>query len=433
MIDGRTRSRDGRRDSDDQATQPIPRFRPPGHLLRPYEVPDDTDTQVLPVIGPEMFTEIVTQPVRLPRADPEPAAYRKVVAIVPAWNEADAIVATVQALQAQSRPLDGIVVVANNCTDDTSALAKQAGAEVLDMPVNSYKKAGAMNYALDLVLPGLDDEDFVLLQDADTCLNPDFAKCAEEAMRPGIGGVCARYDNPAPRNLLERLQASEFTRSRRRISRARDNIGGVTVTGKVLILVGIATLFWVGVLRHVLAAREAGELPGSRTYYNLTSLCEDYEMTIAMKTLGYKLTSPARCRPWTHAMPTLAKLHGQRVRWTRGALDDLQLYGWTKVTRKYIMAQIGRMLSMLSPILFVAYLLSLQLTYGRIVWDLPWVCVNALFIGERVISVRKAGWKATLLSALLLPELAYDWFMAVCYLQGLVQHLRGTTAIWKET
>lgn len=111
-------------------------------------------------------------------------------------------------------------------------------------------------------------------------------------------------------------------------------------------------MFRVGVLSHVLAAREAGKLPGSHTYYNLTSLCEDYEMTIAMKTLGYRLISPPRCRPWTHAMPTVAKLRGQRVRWTRGALDDLKMYGWTKVTRTYTMAQIGRLLAMISPLLF---------------------------------------------------------------------------------
>jgi biofilm PGA synthesis N-glycosyltransferase PgaC len=402
-------------------------------------VPDRIAT---PVLWPR-FTEAPTVPLPRLRTEPEPAgppwdwfrpaapekayrkkAYRKVVAIVPAWNEADAIAGTVRALQRQSRPLDGIVVVANNCDDDTAALARQAGAQVLDMPVNPHKKAGAMNYALDLVLPGLDDEDFVLLQDADTSLNPDFTRYAVEAMRPDVGGVCARYDNPAPRNFIERLQASEFTRSRRKISRAR---------GKVLILVGIATLFRVGVLRHVLAAREAGELPGSRTYYNLASLCEDYEMTLAMRTLGYRLTSPAQCRPRTHAMPTLAKLRGQRVRWTRGALDDLQDYGMTPITRIYITAQIGRLLSMLSPVLFAAYLISLQLTYGRIAWDLPWVAVNGLFIGERVITVRKAGWRAMLLSALLLPELLYDWFMAACYMQGLVLHLRGTAPVWKET
>ena len=90
--------------------------------------------------------------------------------------------------------------------------------------------------------------------------------------------------------------------------------------------------------------------PGSHGYYNLTSLCEDYEMTIAMKTLG--LISPPHCRPWTHSMPTVAKLRGRRVRWTRGALDNLKMNGWTKVTRTYIMAQIGRLLAMMSPLLF---------------------------------------------------------------------------------
>jgi poly-beta-1,6-N-acetyl-D-glucosamine synthase len=64
--------------------------------------------------------------------------------------------------------------------------------------------------------------------------------------------------------------------------------------------------------------------PGSHTYYNVTSLCEDYEMTIAMKAPGYRLIGPPLCRPWTHAMPTVGKLRGQRVRWTRGALDDLK-------------------------------------------------------------------------------------------------------------
>lgn len=363
----------------------------------------------------------------------EKSVRRQVVAIVPAWNEADAIAGAVLALRRQTRRLDGVVVVANNCTDNTAELAREAGAEVWEMPHNPHKKAGAMNYALDNVLPGLDDEDFVVLQDADTELNPDFVKYAVEAMAPGIGGVCARYDTPAPRNFLERLQSSEFTRSRRRITRARENIGGVTMSGKVLILVGIASVFRVGVLRHVLAAREAGELPGSRTYYNLASLCEDYEMTLAMKTLGYKLVSPAECRPQTHAMPTVAKLRGQRVRWTRGALDDLRVYGWTRVTWKYIMAQVGRCLAMLSPLLFAAYLISLQVTYGRIDWDIPWVMVNFLFIGERIISVRKGGRKAMLLAATLFPELLYDWFMAMCYVQGAVQHLRNAEKVWKET
>ena len=38
-------------------------------------------------------------------------------------------------------------------------------------------------------------------------------------------------------------------------------------------------------------------LPGSHTYYNLGSLCEDYEMTLAMRTLGYKMISPGAVPP----------------------------------------------------------------------------------------------------------------------------------------
>ena len=75
-------------------------------------------------------------------------------------------------------------------------------------------------------------------------------------------------------------------------------------------------------------------------------------MTIAMKMLGYQLISPPQCRPRAHSMPTVAKLRGRRVRWTRGALDNLKIYGWTKATRTFIMAQIGRLRAMMSPLLF---------------------------------------------------------------------------------
>src|ERR1035438_7141829 len=95
-----------------------------------------------------------------------------------------------------------------------------------------------------------------LQQDANTNLNPEFLTVATAAMGPGVGGVCARYDNPPPSNLLERLQSSEFTRSRRLITRRG---------GTVKILVGIASLFTAGTLREVMGARAAGILPGSHT------------------------------------------------------------------------------------------------------------------------------------------------------------------------
>jgi poly-beta-1,6-N-acetyl-D-glucosamine synthase len=372
------------------------------------------------------ITEPFTSPLLFDWFEPPPTAapHRKVVALVPARNEADAIKETVEALLAQDRALDRIVVIVNNSNDGTADIAKAAGAEVIDMPVNPFKKAGAINEGLDQVLPDLADDDMVLIQDADTHLNPEFVTAAVAAMEPGIGGVCARYDNPKPEKLIERLQSSEFARSRRATSRR----GGTT-----RILVGIASLFSVGTLRKVVAARKAGILPGAPTIYNNTSLTEDYELTLALRTLGYRLTCPAACRPLTHAMPTVKKLWDQRVRWTRGALDDLYVYGVTKTTLPYAIAQVGRIIAMMSPLLYGSYLLALYLQYGRIEWSAPWVLINVLFITERVVTVREEGRRAMLLSALLLPELIYDWFLAATYMSGLVKHLRGSVAHWAET
>jgi len=81
----------------------------------------------------------------------------QIVALIPAHNEEDSIQHTISALQAQTVPADRIIVIADNCSDETPALARAAGAEVMVTRGNTHKKAGALNYALEHVLPGLSD------------------------------------------------------------------------------------------------------------------------------------------------------------------------------------------------------------------------------------------------------------------------------------
>lgn len=52
--------------------------------------------------------------------------------IIPAHNEALGITDTVMAVRAQLRSRDRLVVVADNCSDETAALARSAGAEVIE-------------------------------------------------------------------------------------------------------------------------------------------------------------------------------------------------------------------------------------------------------------------------------------------------------------
>jgi cellulose synthase/poly-beta-1,6-N-acetylglucosamine synthase-like glycosyltransferase len=67
------------------------------------------------------------------RERPPPAIQRPPIAVlVPAHNEAAGIAATLASIQRQLRPDDLLLVVADNCDDDTATIARRAGAQVIE-------------------------------------------------------------------------------------------------------------------------------------------------------------------------------------------------------------------------------------------------------------------------------------------------------------
>lgn len=69
----------------------------------------------------------------LPPARQTPQAGELTIAVLmPAHNEAKVIAATVAATRAAMRPQDRLLVVADNCSDDTAAQARAAGAETVE-------------------------------------------------------------------------------------------------------------------------------------------------------------------------------------------------------------------------------------------------------------------------------------------------------------
>src|SRR5690242_20017572 len=97
----------------------------------------------------------------------------QVVVLIPAHNEEESIGATVEALLRQERIPDRIVVIADNCTDRTIAVAAALRHEALlvtETRNNRDKKCGGLNaawrrYAM--------DADIVVCLDADTVLPPN--------------------------------------------------------------------------------------------------------------------------------------------------------------------------------------------------------------------------------------------------------------------
>jgi biofilm PGA synthesis N-glycosyltransferase PgaC len=107
----------------------------------------------------------------------------KVLAIVPAHNEEASIADTIRSLQAQTWPVDEIVVVVNNSTDRTAQVSRDLGVWVDDLGQRSGRTAAALNQ----YLPLLDDDDLVLSIDADTVLTETPCDEAKEAQRRRVG------------------------------------------------------------------------------------------------------------------------------------------------------------------------------------------------------------------------------------------------------
>nr|WP_272955376.1 glycosyltransferase [Pedococcus badiiscoriae] len=70
----------------------------------------------------------------------------RVIAVVPAHNEGATVHQAVEALAAQARVPDEVIVVADNCTDDTAARAMAAGARVVETRLRKRTALAARTY-----------------------------------------------------------------------------------------------------------------------------------------------------------------------------------------------------------------------------------------------------------------------------------------------
>jgi cellulose synthase/poly-beta-1,6-N-acetylglucosamine synthase-like glycosyltransferase len=370
--------------------------------------------------------DLVSLSAPVPEVAPSPMAVRgnlagHIVALLPAYNEAADIATALHFLRLQSRRPDRVIVIANNCTDNTAEVAAACGAEVMVMERNQHKKAGALNYALERVLPGLRDEDAVLVQDADSFLDPGFIAATAPKLDQGFGAAGGNFRGRPGGRLCGILQRNEYARYARDTARKQ---------GDVLCITGVGTLFRVSALREVAAGIRDGRLPdaGGGYIYSHDTLTEDNWMTLALKHLGYRVVSPKDATMSTEVMLTWRALARQRLRWKRGAFEDLLSYGLTRHTLKGWGLQ-G--VSVAGVFATLAYLGTLAVS--------PWLGfhVHRLFIAltgvyaiERAITVRSRGWKAAFASMTVFGEWFYDLYLQAVQLRALWGAVRKTSKTW---
>ena len=133
----------------------------------------------------------------------------RVAVLIPAYNEAAGIAATISTILPQLTPDDRLLVIADNCTDETAEIARNCGASAIERHDTERKGKG---YALDFGLESIasDPPEVVIMVDADCICQPDaletLARVAVASKRP----VQATYlmeqpPNPTPKDSISAL------------------------------------------------------------------------------------------------------------------------------------------------------------------------------------------------------------------------------------
>jgi cellulose synthase/poly-beta-1,6-N-acetylglucosamine synthase-like glycosyltransferase len=365
-----------------------------------------------------------------------PQTARRLVVMLPAHNEEAGIELAIDSLHAQTRRPDLIVVVPDNCIDRTAELAAaHRGVVVAPSKDNTHKKAGALNQILARMLPLLEADDAIMVMDADSALDPKFLEGAHAKLgtpaagdKPGkiIGGVGGTFRGGVGGGFVGMLQRNEYARYARDVRRLR---------GKVLVLTGTAALFRVDVLRKVVAARAEGTLPGGTAagvgqVYDINVLTEDNELTLALLHLGYGILSPKECLLETEIMTTWKTLWDQRLRWKRGALENLIDYGLTRVTWRYWGRQVLTHLGVLVTAIYLATIATSVICQGTLHLHPIWTLVTLIFMAERVVSVRERGALQMLFAAALVVEMAFDFYLQATQAKALWDTLTKSEKNW---
>ena len=234
----------------------------------------------------------------------------KFMAIIPAHNEEAVISNLIESLKKQDYPQDllDIYVIADNCTDSTAKVAREAGAIVYERFDPEHKTKGyAMNWFLDQKIKEDAPYDAFCVFDADNIADPEFIK-----------------------NMNKKLcQGEEVVQGYRDIKNPTDN----------WITAGYAIFYWMMNRFYHLARYNLGLSPlingtGFMVKFdvikpdgwNTKTLTEDIEFSLKNIIQGRKLGWAVDAKVYDEQPTGFMQSWKQRSRWTVGHIQCIKEY-----------------------------------------------------------------------------------------------------------
>lgn len=228
--------------------------------------------------------------------------------LIAARNEEVVIGNLIESLVKQNYPKDkfDIYVIPNSCTDNTSKVAKKAGAKVIECTVKTKTKGDVLKFAFDK-LKDNKEIDAYLIFDADNVVHPDFLKHMNDCLASGYRVAEGYRDAKNPKdNWLSGSYTLFYLFQNVFFNRARMAIGGSSSIN--------GTGFMI--------KKEIIDRDGFETY----SLTEDVEYTGQCALKGERIAFVEDAITYDEYPVKFDASWRQRKRWSSGILTCLKLY-----------------------------------------------------------------------------------------------------------
>ena len=224
--------------------------------------------------------------------------------LIPAHNEGSGILPTIRDVQAQLGPNDRILVVVDNCTDDTAAIVQAAGVEVT---VRADPARRGKGYALEFGVRhlGLSPPDVIVIMDADCRLGENALRHLSNSAMASSRPVQSLYLMLAPEHATPGKGVKLFAwRVKNRIRPL-----GLKLFGLPTQLFGTGMALPFGLLSD----RDLGN----------SRLAEDCALGIALASAGFAPLFVSEARVHSHFPVSQAGSESQRQRWEKGHLENI--------------------------------------------------------------------------------------------------------------
>jgi cellulose synthase/poly-beta-1,6-N-acetylglucosamine synthase-like glycosyltransferase len=303
--------------------------------------------------------------------------------LIPAWNEAAVIGASIDRLMLLDYPRESlrIFVVDDASTDETPQVIEGRAAAYpgsvfhLRREVGGEGKSHTLNHGLEVILAD-DWMQAVLIMDSDVIYEPASLRLMTRHLAdPQVGSVTAYIkEGSRPGNFLTRFIGYEYITAQAAARRSQNVIGAVAC------LAGGAQLH----------SRRNIELIGGRI--DTASLAEDTVTTFKTQLAGQRVIFEPHATVWAEEPGSIAGLWKQRLRWGRGNIQVTRRFRrlWFRTTRGNRLGSVSFGLFwfslLLQPALMICASASL-VTLFFIDHTLAWRAFHALWITNLLVYV----------------------------------------------